>query len=123
MRCLQRLEIQPVVGGDDDPAIDHATLGQLGRDRRDQFGEVAGHRPLVATAQLDLIEVAEAYRLNPSHFGSSDAPGGSAATDFDSIGKTGGMTGSFIGLIVAPMSFRWVPVYLQHRQAVMWSLG
>jgi hypothetical protein len=59
---LQRLEIQSVVGGDDDLAIDHATLGRLGRDRRDQFGEVAGHRPLVATAQLDLIEVAEAYR-------------------------------------------------------------
>jgi hypothetical protein len=48
--------------------------------------------------------------LNPSHFGSYDAPGGIAATDFDSIGETGGMTGSFIGLIVAPMSFRRVPV-------------
>ena len=57
---LQRLEVQAVVGGDDDLAVDHAALRQLGVDRRDQLGEVAGHRPLVAAAQLDFIAVAEA---------------------------------------------------------------
>ena len=56
---LQRLEIQAVVGGDDDLAVDHAAFGQLGRDRRDQLGKVAGHRPLVAAADLDLVAVAE----------------------------------------------------------------
>jgi hypothetical protein len=30
----------------------------------------------------------------PSHFGSYQAPGGIAGTDFASIGETGGMTGS-----------------------------
>ena len=34
--------------------------------------------------------------LNPSHFGSKEASGGIVATDLDSIGETGGMTGSFI---------------------------
>ena len=62
MPLLQRLEVQAVVGGDDDLAVDHAALRQLGSDRRDQFGEVAGHRPLVAAAQLDLVAVAEADR-------------------------------------------------------------
>ena len=59
---LQRLEVQPVVGGDDDLAVDDAPLGQFGLDRRDQLGEVAGHRPLVAAAELDLVAVAEADR-------------------------------------------------------------
>ena len=59
---LQRLEVQAVIGGDDDLAVDHAALRQLGLDRRDQLGEVAGHRPLVATAQLDLIAVTETDR-------------------------------------------------------------
>ena len=59
---LQRLEVQPAVGGDDDLAVDHAPLGQLGDGRRHQFGEVAGHRPLVAAAELDLVAVAEADR-------------------------------------------------------------
>ena len=59
---LQRLEIQPVVGGDDDFTVDHAALRQLGLDRGDQFGEVPGHGPLVAAAQLDLVAVAETDR-------------------------------------------------------------
>src|SRR5207302_11517894 len=37
----------------------------------------------------------------PSHFGSYDAPGGISGTDFDSIGATGGMTGSFMGTLLA----------------------
>ena len=57
---LQCLEVQSVIDGDDDLAIDHATFGQLDDDRLDQFGEVAGHRPFVAAAQLDFVAVTEA---------------------------------------------------------------
>ena len=32
----------------------------------------------------------------PSHFGSYEAPAGMVFTGFDSIGATGGMTGSFM---------------------------
>ena len=56
---LQRLEVQPVAGGDDDLAVEHAPVGQFGLDRLDQFGEVAGHRLLVAAAELDLVAVPE----------------------------------------------------------------
>ncbi len=59
---LQRLEIQSPVGGDDDFAVDHAALGQLGLDRGDQLGKIACHRPFVAAAQLDLVAVAETDR-------------------------------------------------------------
>jgi len=45
---LQRLEVQAVVGGDDDLAVDHAAFWQLGGGRSDQLGEVPGHRPFVA---------------------------------------------------------------------------
>ena len=65
---LQRLEVQAVVGGDDDLTVDHTPLRQLGLGRRDQFGKVAGHRPLVAAAQLDLIGVAEADGPEPVPF-------------------------------------------------------
>ena len=66
---LQGLEIQAVIGGDDDLTVDHATARQLGRDGRDQFGEVARHRPLVSAAQLHLVAVAEANRPEPIPFG------------------------------------------------------
>ena len=56
---LQRFEIQAVIGGDDDLAVDHAALRQLGGGGRDQFGEVPGHRLLVAAADLHLLTVAE----------------------------------------------------------------
>ena len=56
---LERLEVEPVGGGDDDLAVDHAPLGQLGAQRLDQLREVPGHRPLVAAADLDLVPVAE----------------------------------------------------------------
>ena len=66
---LQRLEIQAVVGGDDDLAVDHAALRQLGDGRGDQLGKVAGHRFLVAAADLHLIAVAEKNRPEPVPFG------------------------------------------------------
>ena len=39
--------------------------------------------------------------LKPSHLGSYDASGGIDDTDFESIGETGGMTGSSINVILA----------------------
>ena len=66
---LQRLEVQAVVGGDDNLAVDHAALRQLGLYRGNQLGEIAGHRPLVSAAQLDLIAVAEANGPEPIPFG------------------------------------------------------
>ena len=55
----QRLEVQPVAARDDDLAVDHALLGQVRLHRGDDLGEVAGQRPLVAAAELDLVAVAE----------------------------------------------------------------
>src|SRR6185437_8347630 len=59
---LQCLEVEAVIGGDDDLAVDHAALRQLGDRRGDQLGEIAGHRFFVAAADLDLIAVAEKDR-------------------------------------------------------------
>ena len=58
---LQRLEVQPVAGraDHDDLAVDHAALRQVAPHRLDDLGEVPGHRPLVAAADLDLVAVAE----------------------------------------------------------------
>lgn len=66
---LQRLEVQAVVGGDDDLPVDHTAMRQLGPDRGDQLGEVAGHRPLVAATQFDLITVAKADGAESVPFG------------------------------------------------------
>ena len=44
---------------DEELAVEHAPLGQLLLDRRDDLGEVAGQRLGVAAGQLDLVAVAE----------------------------------------------------------------
>ena len=58
---LQRLEVQPGARAvrDHDLPVDHAALRQLGPDPGHQLGEVAGHRPLVAAADLHLVAVPE----------------------------------------------------------------
>ena len=66
---LQRFEVQAVVSGDDNLAVNDAAFRELCLDRRDELGEVAGHRPLIATAQLDLISVAKAYGPESIPFG------------------------------------------------------
>ncbi|MDT5130672.1 MAG: hypothetical protein QOG79_1616 [Mycobacterium sp.] len=58
---LQGLEVQAVIGHDDDLTVDHATLRQLSGGGHDQLREVARHRPLVAATQLDFIAVPETY--------------------------------------------------------------
>jgi hypothetical protein len=62
---LQGLEVQAVVGGDDDLTVDYAPLREFGRDCGDQFREVARHRAFIAAAKLDLIAVAEADGPKP----------------------------------------------------------
>ena len=66
---LQRLEIQAVVGGDDDLAVDHAAFRQLGDGRGNQLGKVPGHRFLVAAADLHLLAVAKKNRPEAVPFG------------------------------------------------------
>jgi hypothetical protein len=55
----QRLEVQAVALDDDDLTVHDAALGQVPLERRHELREVAGHRPLVAAAELDLVPVAE----------------------------------------------------------------
>ena len=94
---LQRLEVQPVIGGDDDLTVDHATIRQLCGGRRDEFGEVAGHRPFVAAAAARHHHRRESrWTESRPTSARTEAPGGIAVTDLDSIGDTGGRTGSFI---------------------------
>ena len=58
---LQRLEVERVAlgVGHDHLAVDHRPLREVGQHRRDDLGEVAGHRLLVAAADLDLVAVPE----------------------------------------------------------------
>src|SRR4051812_38112752 len=56
---LQRPEVEAVVALDDDLAVDHGSLWKGVPDGFYDVGEVAGHRPLLAAADLDLVAVAE----------------------------------------------------------------
>ena len=102
MRCCSASKSSPAVGGDDDLAVEDAALGQLGLHRLDELGEVAGHRPLVAAAELDLVAVAEddAAEAVPLRLVRGARRDGLAPT-WPASGATGGMTGSFMALIVA----------------------
>ncbi len=57
----QGLEVELAVVGvrDNDLAIDHAAVRQVGPQGLDHFGEVPGHRALVPAADLHLVAVAE----------------------------------------------------------------
>src|SRR6266542_1896873 len=56
---LQRLEVEPLALAHHHLAVDHAARRELGARRLDDLWEVAGHRALVAAAQLDLVAVTE----------------------------------------------------------------
>ena len=92
---LQHLELEPVADDDHDLAVDDAPFGQVGLDRLDDLGEVAGHRLLVARADLDLVAVAEDDRAEavPLRFERQRAVG-ICGTALASIGATGGITGA-----------------------------
>jgi hypothetical protein len=68
---LERLELEPsqLSVGDHDLAVDDGSLRQVRRDRLHDLGEVAGHRPLVAAADLHLVVVAEDDRAEPVPLG------------------------------------------------------
>ncbi len=56
---LQRFEVERVILGDDDFAVEHAARGQLRAQRLEQFGEVAVERLVIAALDQDLVAVAE----------------------------------------------------------------
>ncbi len=56
---LELVELEALGADQHDLAVDHAAVGQLGQQRRQQLGEVAGEGALVAAAQLDLVAVLE----------------------------------------------------------------
>ena len=99
---LQRLEVQPAVGGDDDLAVDHTPIGQL----RDGGATSSGkYRVIGRSLRLPSSTSSPSRKQidrKPSHFGSYEASGGIVATDLDSIGETGGMTGSCIDSLSRP---------------------
>ena len=56
---LQRIEVERVILGDDDFAVEHAASGQLCAERLEQFREVTVQRFPVATLDQDLVSVAK----------------------------------------------------------------
>jgi hypothetical protein len=56
---LEVVEVEALVAGQHDLAVDDAAIRQRGRQHGRQFGEVARERALVPRAQLDLVTVAE----------------------------------------------------------------
>ena len=98
---LQRLEVQAVVGGDDDLAVDHATRRQLGaaprRPVRESIGSSARSLRLPSSTWSPSRKQID---LKPSHLGSYDASGGIDFTDLASIGEIGGMTGKSIDRLI-----------------------
>src|SRR5437667_10876182 len=69
---LERVEIEPVVLGDDDFAVEHAGRGQLRAECFDYLGEVAVERLFIAALDVDLVLVAEDQGAEPVPFGLED---------------------------------------------------
>ena len=59
MRWERAVEVEARRADDDDLAVEHAALGQVGQEGLDELGEVTRERLLVAAAELDLDAVAE----------------------------------------------------------------
>ena len=72
---LERPEVQPAVTGDHDLAVDDRARREVAPDGLDHLGEVAGHRPLLAAADLHLVAVAEHDRAEPVPLGLVELPG------------------------------------------------
>src|SRR2546421_3651814 len=56
---LQEIEVETLLGGDHDLAVEHRALGERAAQLLDELGEVPVERALVAAAELDLVAVAE----------------------------------------------------------------
>ena len=76
------------------PSTTHRS-GSSARSAVDHLGEVAGQRPVVAAAQLDLVAVAEHQAAEPVPLGLEQQPAGPRhlVDALASIGLTGGITG------------------------------
>ena len=99
---LQRLEVQAVVGGDDDLAVDHAALRQLGAGpRRPAPGNSGSSAARCGCPARPRRRRGSRWTGNHPIWARRTRPGGIVLTDLASIGETGGMTGKSIGLIVA----------------------
>src|SRR4029079_13014508 len=62
---LERLEIEPAVGCDDDLAVQHAAGGQPRAKRIDELWKVAIQRLLIAALDLDIVPVPEDQCAKP----------------------------------------------------------
>src|ERR1700733_4798504 len=62
---LQGVEIQTIIPGDDDFAVERATSRQLRPQRLHQFRKVTVERLFIAALDLNLIPVAENQRTEP----------------------------------------------------------
>src|SRR5512132_296175 len=56
---LETVEVEALLGGDHDLAVQHRALGQRATEVLDELGEVPVERALVAAPELDLVAVAE----------------------------------------------------------------
>ena len=56
---LQEIEVETLLGGDHDLAVEHRAPGERVPQLLDELGEVPVERALVAAAELDLVAVAE----------------------------------------------------------------
>ena len=76
---------------------------EVRQHRLDDLGEVAGHRPFVAAADLHLVAVAEDDRPESVPLGLVElVRPGSSLTGLASMGETGGMTGSCTASVSFP---------------------
>jgi len=99
----QRVEVQPAVPRDDDLAVQHTAWRKLLPKRRDHLGEVPGERLAGTAADLDLVAVTEDDRPEAVPLGLVEHAGRMAAADFASIGRTGGITGrSMVVIVLGP---------------------
>src|SRR3954471_7607321 len=69
---LQQVEVQSLLGCDDDLSIENASLWQLRLERLDQLGEVSIERLLVPALNEHLVAVAEDERAKPIPLGLED---------------------------------------------------
>src|ERR1700730_14789945 len=65
---LERVELEALASRDDDLAVEHAALGELGLERVYEFREVAIERLFVPALNEHLVSVAEDERAEPIPF-------------------------------------------------------
>ena len=66
---LQRVEVEPARGGDDDLAVHHAAIREVGKQRLVQFGKVTIERPEIPALDEELGATAKDDRAKPVPLG------------------------------------------------------